>query len=291
MGYALTFAGDVDGDGLDDLLLGARYLDAAGSNAGGAYLVEGPVSGLASLSSATARLLGVASSDQAGSAVGGAGDVDGDGLADLLVGAPEASVGASGDGCVYLIAGGASGDVSLADASTRLIGDRSGDAAGSWLGGPADLDGDGLDDLIVGAEGSAVAYLVLAPAAGDVALGDAYATLSAVGLGASTSGATVGDVDVDGSLDIVVGYELDSAGGTYAGAVRLLLGPFEGVVDVASPDALLLGEVSGGKAGHAVAGGGDLNADGYSDFAIGAFNESSGGSLAGAAYLILGGGY
>src|SRR6185436_18524122 len=107
--------GDVDGDGHDDLLLGACGNETAGYHAGVAYFVRGPVTGTMDLSRADATLVGEDARDQAGLSVSDAGDVDGDGLEDLLVGAP--GVGRAA-GAAYLVRGPVSGtlDLSLADA-------------------------------------------------------------------------------------------------------------------------------------------------------------------------------
>ncbi|RME20297.1 MAG: hypothetical protein D6798_20790, partial [Deltaproteobacteria bacterium] len=78
-GFAVAAAGDVDGDGFDDLVIGAPYSDAGTSNAGAAYLVRGPATGGGSLSAAAATWLGTDASENAGIAVAGVGDVDGDG--------------------------------------------------------------------------------------------------------------------------------------------------------------------------------------------------------------------
>ena len=86
-GYSVSGAGDVNGDGWDDLLVGADGEDFGGTVAGAAYLVLGPVSGTVDLGASDAKLSGEAGGDYAGVSVSGAGDVDGDGSDDLLVGA------------------------------------------------------------------------------------------------------------------------------------------------------------------------------------------------------------
>ena len=99
-------AGDVDGDGHDDVLVSAPYEDSAASGAGVVYLLYGPISGTISLDEADAALLGEAASMYAGSAVAGAGDVNGDGLSDVLIGAHKYTSGNSEIGVAYLLFGG-----------------------------------------------------------------------------------------------------------------------------------------------------------------------------------------
>jgi hypothetical protein len=103
-GAAVSAAGDTDGDGTPDLLIGAYGRDVTGLDAGGAYLLRGPFApGVVSLADADRSWLGEGQSDDAGRAVAGGGDLDGDGRADLLVGAVYADTGGSYGGEAYLI--------------------------------------------------------------------------------------------------------------------------------------------------------------------------------------------
>ena len=297
-GWSTSTAGDVNGDGLDDLLVGAFGNDLGGGNAGAAYLLLGPVTADLSLSASHARLLGEDTLDTAGSSVASAGDVDGDGLDDLLVGSPASDLGGSGSGVAYLVFGPVTGDLDLAGADARLIGDAS-DEAGRSVASAGDVDGDGLDDLLVGAPGCDVAgadagaaYLLVRSVAGDVALSGADARLlgDSAGDEAGWSVAGAGDVDADGFDDLAVGALYDATTDTDAGAVYLSLGPLSGDHSLADASARLLGLAAGDAAGSSVAMGGDVNGDGYDDVLVGARENDSGGSDAGAVYLLLGGG-
>ncbi|MFT5684613.1 MAG: hypothetical protein ACI8RZ_005557, partial [Myxococcota bacterium] len=181
-GSAVDFAGDFDGDGLDDVLIGAWREDTGASNAGAAYLVLGGVTGTLSLTSAALTLTGESSGDYSGAAVAGVGDVDGDGLSDIFVGAWGDDDGGSSAGAAYLILGGVTGTLSLASADLKLTGESSGDYSGSAVAGAGDVDGDGLDDLLIGAYGedtegsqAGAAYLVLGGLTGTHSLSDAEA--------------------------------------------------------------------------------------------------------------------
>ena len=105
MGISISAVGDLDGDGLADLLIGADQTDLAGSDSGGAYLFFGPVTASSAATDADQWFGGVSSSDYAGAAVSGGGDVDGDGVGDLLIGATGEDSGGSAAGAAYLVLG------------------------------------------------------------------------------------------------------------------------------------------------------------------------------------------
>jgi hypothetical protein len=165
-GWVVATAGDVDGDGSDDFLVTAIYQDDGGGQAGATYVFTHLPSGSGTLADADAVLIGEASGDQAGYAASGAGDVDGDGKGDLVIGAPYSDSVDSQAGVVHLVSGPPSGTVDLGTSKARLYGESQGDYAGIAVAGPGDLDGDGLDDLLLGAYGwdsqAGAAYVILA---------------------------------------------------------------------------------------------------------------------------------
>jgi hypothetical protein len=290
-------AGDVNGDGNDDLLVGARENDEGGASAGAAYLVLGPVTGTIDLSMADAKLVGEESSDWAGQGVSDAGDVDGDGHDDILVGAPFNGQGGEMAGAAYLLLGPVTGTVDLSLADAKFLGEEANDRAGYGPSEAGDMDGDGNDDVLVGAwnsEGGSVAgatYLVLGPVTGtlDLALADAKLVGEDEGdlTGGSGACSSAGDVDADGHDDLLVSAAGDDEGGSGAGAAYLVLGPVSGTVDLSLADAKLVGEESNDRAG-VVSHAGDVDGDGHDDVLIGNPFNDEGGSDAGAAYLVLG---
>ncbi len=142
--------GDVDGDGLADALV-ASYDNSSYGNAGAAYLVLGPATGTTGLNSAQAIVRGSANSEMCGAGLS-LGDVDGDGFADLAVGAPGASSVAPWGGAVYFFQGPLSGSFTGADAQATLWGGAAWESVGQgvYFG---DLNGDTWLDLAVGAPG------------------------------------------------------------------------------------------------------------------------------------------
>ncbi|MBA4099978.1 MAG: hypothetical protein C0484_24800 [Rhodospirillum sp.] len=169
-GSSVASAGDVNGDGFDDLIIGAPGADPAGDFSGSSYVVFGKAAGfgstfdLTSLNGATGfRLDGVASYDAYNNflSVASAGDVNGDGFDDLLVGASGADLGAYDAGASYLVFGKAGGfaptlDLASLDGANglRLDGVESYDGSGTSVASAGDVNGDGIDDLIIGASGA-----------------------------------------------------------------------------------------------------------------------------------------
>ncbi len=292
LGSALAAAGDADGDGYADLLLGARLAEGM---TGAAYLLHGPLSGATDLGEAQAVLLGEQLGDYAGCAVAGAGDVDGDGHADQLLGARGADGAGEEAGAALLFLGPLSGQRSAAGADAWLEGEASRAFAGCAVAGVGDSDGDGLDDLLVGARGEESggrAYLLLGPVSGQLSLAAAAAVMEGADAFDYAGGALAGpgDVDGDGLADLLVGAYGNDAGGSNAGAAYLLLGRAEkdwtSPVALSSSDAVLPGETSNDRAGIAVAGAGDVDGNGHADLLVGA--DDAGEDGRGAAYLVLG---
>lgn len=305
-GYSISSAGDVNNDGYDDILIGADQNDEGGDRAGQAYLILGKATGWTkdtNLSKADASFWGEAPGDWCGVSVAGAGDVNGDGFDDILVGAILNKDGGTDAGQVYLVLGKTTGwsmDVNISKANGSFLGE--GDDRCGMVAGAGDVNGDGFDDILISEpmnddRGSSVGrtYLVLGKAMGwamDTDLSTANASFwgeSAIDQsGASISG--VGDINGDGYDDFLIGAPGNDEGDDNAGQAYLFLGMPSGWAldtDLSKANASFLGEAIYDFGGYSVSGAGDVDGDGLGDILIGANNNEDGGTSAGHAYLIL----
>ncbi len=308
-GTAVAGAGDVNGDGLDDLLVGAPWKSDLGSYAGEAYLVFGRGGGwnaLGCLCQADASFRGVYAGDEAGGAVAGAGDVNGDGFDDFLVGAVNGVLGMDAVGEVFLVLGHASGwapDESLATVTDSFLGEVDEDKAGWAVAGVGDVDGDGLADFLASAPfndeaatNAGQTYLILGTAAAYTQDTD-LSTVDASFLGeasedrAGTAVAGAGDVNGDGLDDLLVGSAVNDEAASNAGQAYLVFGREAGWAmdtSLADSDASFTGVEFNDEVGYSVAGVGDVDGDGFDDILVGAKYEDVFDVNDGAAYLFLG---
>jgi hypothetical protein len=265
-GHSVASAGDIDGDGYDDVIVGAPGWVVQHLDEGKAFLFRGTSGGLVST---TWVSNGGAPGALLGHSVSGAGDVNGDGYADVIVGSPGRGFNFNAEGFAYLYMGAALG---LGGAPVSTLGGNNDQSFyGGAVANAGDVNGDGYADVLIGAR-----------AGNDGQANTGYAELRAgnpFGLGAilwssfgveneerfGVSLATAGDLNGDDYADFVVGADQYPDPVERTGRASVWLG------GPGAPELLvhLLGSVTGEEMGYAVGTAGDLNDDGFSDLAIG----------------------
>jgi hypothetical protein len=311
IGYYMENAGDVNGDGFEDFLIGTFHNRENGYDAGAAYLILGNdtnVWGLKRrLREADARFLGKYEYDAFGYYVSGNGDVNGDGYDDFVIGAPAGNeLGGPNPGYAFLFFGRPAADwgyecIARDEADASYVGRHDYDHAGEAVAIVGDVNQDGYDDFIVGAplnddgttEGGKV-YLFSGRPSGwsrnvDIETADASFITNYYKAWAGYIVSAAGDVNGDGFADFLIGSPHHDH---YGGRVYLIFGKstidWGTNFDLDSADVIFEGESSGDKSGWGLACAGDVNHDGFSDILIGAYGNDQNGVQAGKVYLILG---
>ncbi|NOT32182.1 MAG: hypothetical protein HOP15_17180 [Planctomycetes bacterium] len=270
-GYSLSRAGDVNGDGFDDVIVGARRFDNGELDEGAAFAYLGSAAGLATSAAWMAETNQPGS--EFGHGVANAGDVNGDGYADVLVGAPLFDDGELNEGAAFVYLGSAAG---LVTTPVWTAGTNQAEAqGGSSVACAGDVNGDGFAEVLLGArfheddaftsEGRALLYLGSSSGPGASAAWSADADQAGALFGYALAGA--GDTNGDGYGDVLVGAPLFDAGQTNEGRAQLYLGAARGPVTVASW--FVESNQNGASMGRSVAPAGDVNGDGYGDVIVG----------------------
>ncbi|NKI34839.1 DUF11 domain-containing protein, partial [Wenzhouxiangella sp. XN79A] len=324
-GYSVSAAGDINGDGIDDLIIGADSADPNGISSGRSYVVFGDDAGLptpfnlSTLNGLIGVVLnGEAARDSAGFSVSAAGDVNGDGIGDLIIGAPDAETDGIGSGRAYVVFGSGTGLASPVELSSLngsngvvFIGEAEADFAGRSVSAAGDINGDGIGDLIIGADGadssgedSGRSYVVfgasILPTPFDLStlngVNGFVLNGEAAGDYAGRSVSAAGDINGDGIDDLLIGANradpdgIVSAGRSYVvfGSDTGLPNPFDLSTLNGSNGFVLNGEAAGDYAGWSVSAAGDVNGDGIDDVVIGAFGADPNGSSSGRSYVVFG---
>jgi len=250
-GSSLALLGDVNGDGYPDAVVGAEGSYGSGTSSGRAFVYLGASTGLHW--DPYAVLDGPGAGDEFGASAADAGDVNGDGLADFLVGAYTTY----GDHAAYLFYGSTS-SITLSSATAIVE-----PGLGYTLDGAGDVDGDGYDDVVLGVGSSSeAAYVQLGSTTGIATEPDII--ISSEGSRHGTGVAGVGDVNGDGYDDVAVASPSSTTG---SDTVYIYHGGAAG--PDTSPDLSLTCPDTTCLFGHAMDGG-DVNGDGFDDLIVGA---------------------
>lgn len=315
LGYDVSSAGDINGDGRPDLIVTAPGGQPNGSFSGYSYVLFGgagpwPASlAVADIDGSNGfRLNGAEASSFGGWAATGGGDFNGDGYDDVVVTAYAADSNGGNAGAAYVVyghAGGFPADIDLAGLNGangfRIVGEGASAELGFDVAMVGDVNNDGYDDLLVGAPGANSAYLVLgrggAPSTLNVATlnganGFQMTSTSGDRLGTALAG---GDINGDGYADLLIGAYLNDANGSSAGATYVVFGAAGGFA--ADLDLTALNGTNGfvirgispnDLSGDAVSSAGDVNGDGFDDILVTAKQSDINGANAGAAYIVFG---
>lgn len=276
---------DSNGDGYPDLAVGAPFSSLSGTQRGRAYVFHGSATGIPAAPNRTIASPSTLNDSFFGLRGNMVGDLNGDGYADAAFGASGYYVG-SYVGAVYIHYGSATGipltaSVTITDPGTSNF--------GADVEGAGDVNGDGYDDLIVGASGynadEGRAYVYHGSATG--VTGPATQTLDAPGTAATEFGwaiAMIGDANGDGYADVGIGAWTHSAS---RGRAHIFYGSSTGLAGSPNVDLIKTGAAAAENFGIGVAGG-DINGDGFDDFVVGSSGSLDGGGAYGATYVYYG---
>ncbi len=318
-GSSVASAGDVNGDGYADIIIGAPDAYTGGTDSGTSYIIFGKATGfsniyLSSLTNQGFAVYGAAAEDRSGCSVASAGDVNGDGYDDIIIGAEEASTVGDFSGTSYVIFGKALGfsDIylsSLTSAQGFAVYGTANEYSGHSVASAGDVNGDGYDDIIIGAfwaktggDHSGTSYVIFGKALGfsDIYLSSLTSAQGFAVYGAAAedrsgcSVASAGDVNGDSYDDIIIGAYLANTGGTDSGTSYIIFGKATGFSNIYLSSLTIdqgfavYGASAKDQSGFSVASAGDVNGDGYADIIIGAPYAYTGGTNSGTSYIIFG---
>ena len=313
-GYSVSNLGDLDGDGVSDLGVGAAHDDDGGQNSGAVWILflnsNGTVKSHQKISNSAGNFTGnLLSFSEFGTAISNIGDFDGDGVTDIAVGARLIDDGFNANGAVWILLLNSNGTVKSPQKISSTSGNFTGVLStaslfGSSVSSIGDLDGDSVTDIIVGSpgdndngivgdlwvlflnsNGTVKSHQKISDTAGNFTGnlhdGDAF------GIAISN----IGDLDNNGVTDIAVGSIGDADGGSQHGAVWILFLNSNGTVKSHQKISDIEGNFNGvlldnDRFGNSLTNMGDIDGNGITDLIVGAFGDNDGGGNRGAVWTL-----
>jgi gliding motility-associated-like protein len=314
-GTGIQRAGDLDSDGIEDLIVGASFADDGGSNRGKIYQLymnrNGTVKSHQAISSTQGGFgTGIDNADRFGASITIIGDLDSDGVKDYAVSAHEDDDGGTNRGAIYILFMNSNGTVK----SKQKLSDTDGnfsytlndyDFLGMGLEGIGDLDSDGNGDLAIGIHqdddagtNSGAICIVFLNSNGTVksykqitngvnGFGNHLSPQDLFGISIEA----IGDIDADGNMDIAVGAPQDDDGGGNRGAIYILNLNADGTVKNTNKISSIAGGLgnilsTSDHFGNSLSKYQDIDLDGIPELLVGANSDDDGGSNKGAVYLL-----
>ncbi|MEH1940860.1 MAG: hypothetical protein V7L01_11665 [Nostoc sp.] len=326
LGISVSSAGDINGDGVDDLIIGAPFSSPNGTSSGQSYVVFGsktPFAAQLNLSTLNGTsgfaINGINPDDHSGNSVSSAGDINGDGVDDLIIGAPNASPNGISSGQSYVVFGSKKSFAAQLNLSTlngtsgfTINGINPDDRSGNSVSSAGDINGDGVDDLIIAAPNaspngtsSGQSYVVFGsktPFAAQFNLstlnGNNGFVINGFNKGDglfNNSVSSAGDINGDGIDDLIIAAPNASPNGTNSGQSYVVFGSKEGFAAQLNLSTFngtngfaINGINSDDRSGYSLGSAGDINGDGIDDLIIGTPNASSNGTNSGQTYVVFG---
>jgi len=313
-GYSLGAIGDLDGDNVPDMVSGAFRDDDGATDAGAFYVLflnsDGTVKSSQKVSALAGNFGGdLHEFDEFAHSINAIGDLDGDGIVDIAVGADEYLEGGIRAGAVFILFMNTDGTVKSHQKISLFTPGIGGelehlDHFGHSVNPIGDFDGDGVIDLIVGSEfdddrgtNRGAVYLIFLNSDGTVKsyqkISDTRGGFEGILENGDIFGAAVdniGDLDADGITDLVVGVEYDNDGGNANGAVYILFMKSDGTVKsfskISETEGNFQANLNGVHFGHQLAKLEDFDGNGVTDLFVGAHDDDDGGNKKGAAYIL-----
>lgn len=272
---------DIDGDGFADAIVGAPEDNSSGTGIGKVYIYFGGPSMPSSITEADISIVGERDRDKLGYSVSTAGDLNGDGYGDIIIGAPFADFGWPDKGLAYIFMGGAflfekAGypDISASTADVIITGKNISDRLGTTVSWAGDVNGDGYSDVMTGAPYAdydgifdrGQVYIMFGSADMDN-IPDVVLTGEDANDNFGLSLSHAGDINGDGYDDVIAGTPLADGGGLRRGVTYIFYGgnPMDEKADI-----IFEGPEDHSSFGSTVGGAGDFNGDGYKDILVAA---------------------